>query len=90
MKIKIGADELILWLRKNKIAENETTKHLGSKILKLIESFGGELIRHDDICYWNNHVDSVFINELQLPKTASQYSIDSTKIGQLYIELSGW
>ena len=25
MKIPIGADELILWLRKNKKAENETT-----------------------------------------------------------------
>ena len=90
MKITIGADELILWLRKNKKAENETTKHLGHKILNTIEGFGGELINHDKPCYWNTVTDSVSINEHQLPKTASQYTIDSSKIGVLYIELSSW
>lgn len=90
MKIPIGADELILWLRKNKKAENETTKHLGLKILKIIESFDGELIIHDKSCYWNTVSDSFSINENQLPKTASQYTIDSSKIGSLYTELSNW
>lgn len=90
MKINIGADELILWLRKNKKAEDETTKNLGLKILKLIESFGGELINHDKPCYWNTETTSESINEFHLPKTASQYKIDSSKIGLIYIELSSW
>jgi len=40
MEITIGADELILWLRKNKKGEKETTKHLGLEILRLIENIG--------------------------------------------------
>lgn len=90
MKIKIGADELILWLRKNKIASCETTIQLGKKIRILIESLGGELTVHDVNCNWNTEVDSVSIDELQLPKTATQYSIDSSKMGELYVDLSGW
>tara|TARA_R110001583_G_scaffold194829_3_gene367247 strand:+ start:2781 stop:3053 length:273 start_codon:yes stop_codon:yes gene_type:complete len=90
MKINIGADELILWLRKNKKAENETTKHLGLKILKLIKSFGGELINRDKPCYWNTENNSESIDKLELPKTASQYVIDTSKIGDIYIELSSW
>jgi hypothetical protein len=91
MKIKIGADELILWLRKNELAEKETNIQLGLKILNLIESLGGNLFVHDEQCYW--HIEPPypeFINEYKLPKTASQYYIDSNKIGDLYITLSSW
>ena len=87
MKIKIGADELILWLRKNKIAENKTTFELGLKIRKLIEKFGGELTEYDIPCYWTIEPISEVFNEFQLPKSASQYFIDNQKLGDLYIAL---
>lgn len=90
MKITIGADELILWLRKNKRVENETTKQLGFKILELIQSLDGELTKHDEKCYWYIEGDLEFINEYKLPKTASQYIIDANRIGELYQILSSW
>lgn len=90
MEIKIGADELILWLRKNKKADRYTTIHLGSKISKLIKSSGGRLIVHDEKCFWDTEINSLFINEDKLPKTASQYIIDSSEMRNLYIVLSGW
>lgn len=90
MEIKIGADELILWLRKNKKAKEETTKYLGLKIRKLIESLEGRLTIHDESCYWNTEKKLKSIDELELPMTASQYRIESNKIGDLYIELNNW
>lgn len=90
MKITIGADELILWLRKNKKAEKKTTKQLGLEILRLIESIGGSLIIHDELCYWDTPFTLQFMEEYKLPKTASQYTVDSSKMGDLYIALSGW
>lgn len=90
MKTPIGADELILWLRKNEKAQDVTTKHLGLKIRKLIENLGGELNYHDKPCNWNTMTNSKSIDEFYLPKTASQYTIESSKLGDLYIELSSW
>ncbi|WP_405225616.1 hypothetical protein [Dokdonia sp. Asnod1-B02] len=90
MEIKIGADELILWLRKNKKAENVTTKQLGLKILNSIEDLGGKLIEHDKPCSWNTKAISETIDEFNLPKTASQYILDSRKLDDLYCKLSSW
>ena len=44
MEIKIGADELILWIRKNGIAKsttNEGAYGLGCRICRIIEGLGG-------------------------------------------------
>ena len=90
MEIKIGADEIILWLRKNKKAKEETTKYLGLKIRKLMESIGGRLIIHDEKCYWNTEKILKSIDEFELPMTSSQYTIDSNKLGDLYNELNNW
>ena len=90
MEINIGADELILWLRKNKKAQNETTKHLGKKVRELIESLDGRLTTYDDPCHWNTEKILESIDEYELPMTASQYSINSNRIGELYNELSCW
>ena len=90
MKLNIGADELILWLRKNNNANNETTKHLGLKIRKLIEHLGGSLKVHDETCYWNTEEILESIDEKKLPMTPSQYIIESSKLNDLYIELSSW
>lgn len=90
MNINIGADELILWLRKNKKAEDKTTTLLGLEILKLIESVGGNLTKHDMPSYWATDANLKSIDEYKLPKTASQYLLDSSKLEVLYIALSNW
>lgn len=90
MEIKIGADELILWLRKNNKAKEKTTKQLGLKILNLIENLDGQLKSHDQKCYWSTDKTLESIDKLELPMTASQYTIDSNRISELYIELNNW
>ncbi len=90
MQITIGADELILWLRKNHKADEETTKNLGKKILKLIESNQGILTQHDVSCFWDTIPNLESVEEYKLPKTASQYIVDSSKLGDIYIALSQW
>jgi hypothetical protein len=92
MKMKIGADELILWLRKNNYANNKTTIRLGLDILNLIKGLGGEIIEieRDTPCYWDCNENSKNIGELKLPQTASQYFIDSKKLGELYDAMSKW
>lgn len=90
MEIKIGADELILWLRKNKKAEDKTTTQLGLEILKLVESVGGKLTNHDVPSFWDTDANLKSIDEYKLPKTSSQYLLDSSKLEDLYIALFNW
>lgn len=90
MNINIGADELILWLRKNKKAEDKTTIQLGLEILKLVESIGGRLTNHDVPSFWDIDANLKSIDEYKLPKTSSQYLIDSNKLEDLYIAISNW
>jgi len=91
-KIKIGADELILWLRKNKIAEdisNDEVQGLGIIIYKLItKELGGERITESQPSYWEALMQNKNVGKFNLPKTSSQYEIDSSKIGELYEKLS--
>ena len=86
MNIKIGADELILWLRKNNKARNKKTIDLGKEILKLIESLDGRIIdaERDTECFWDTRIDSKNIGEFLLPKTAAQYEIDTERLNNLY------
>ncbi|MBC7440862.1 MAG: hypothetical protein H7250_12875 [Flavobacterium sp.] len=88
-EINIGADELILWLRKNNKAVGKTTQDLGAKILVLIESLGGTKLSELQ-CRWECTIGAEGIDKLDLPKTAMQYKIKITEIGQLYFELSNW
>jgi hypothetical protein len=88
-QINIGADELILWLRKNNKAVGKSTQELGAKILVLIESLGGIKLSELE-CRWERTIGAAGIDKLDLPKTATQYSINSTEIGKLYEELSSW
>lgn len=89
IQINIGADELILWLRKNNKAVGKTTQDLGAKILVLVESLGGEKLSELQ-CRWECTIDAEGIDKLDLPKTATQYKIKTTEIGKLYEELSKW
>lgn len=90
-KIKIGADELILWLRKNQKAidiPNDGIQGLGIKIQDLIvRELDGEKIEENRPSHW---ADVKNVEKLNLPKTSAQYEIEIKKIGQLYEKLSDW
>jgi hypothetical protein len=93
-KIKIGADELILWLRKNQKAiniPNDEIQGVGRKIHDLIvNELGGEKIINNQPAHWANLIGDKNIEKLNLPKTSTQYEIESEKIGELYESLSLW
>lgn len=90
IKIKIGADELILWLRKNKKAlniPNDEIQGLGRKIHDIIITLKGKKIIDNDPAYWANLVDDKNVEKFNLPKTSAQYEISATKIRKLYEKL---
>jgi len=92
-KIRIGADELILWLRKNGKevnTPNDEIHGLGVKIRRTIEQLGGNLVEENYECYWANKDGDKNIGQYQLPKTAAQYEIDAVKLPELFNEISGW
>lgn len=86
--IKIGADELILWLRKNKIHKEVNNKVLGKAINDIMESLDGttEPEDYNVKVRWPIH-DSKKVNKKNLPKTAAQYTIDINKLKDVYIKL---
>ncbi|OEF99896.1 hypothetical protein BHF71_07230 [Vulcanibacillus modesticaldus] len=93
MKIKIGADEIILWLRKNGKAVNKPNDGydgLGLKIYDLIvNQLNGVKIDDNVPSYWP--VNSNFhIGEDELPKSSAQYLIDIDKLKDLYTNISRW
>lgn len=90
-KIKIGADELILWLRKNEKAvdtPNDEIHGLGVKIRRTIEQLGGNIVEENHECYWANKDGDKNIGQYQLPKTAAQYEISIEKLTELYTQLN--
>jgi hypothetical protein len=94
IEIKIGADELILWLRKNDKAQNisnDEIQGLGLKIRKLIvHELGGRKVTDNHESYWANLMGDKNVEKFNLPKTSAQYKIDSSKISELYEKLSDW
>lgn len=91
--IKIGADELILWLRKNEKATdipNDGAHGLGRKIYNLIISLGGNKITDDRPCYWGSDENSINIGQYALPKTADQYEIEVVQLSKLYDSMCKW
>lgn len=90
MKIKIGADELILWLRKNNIATstpNDEANGLGFRICRIIEDLGGEKIEDNSLAYWPIPEGAANIDKYKLPKTSAQYEIDVDKVSSIYLKL---
>jgi hypothetical protein len=90
MQIMIGADELILWLRKNKKAVDEENMALGLKIVKLIEKLGGQPKIENHPSLWANDLSDAAIAALRLPKTSEQYIIDVDILPSVYKELNTW
>ena len=87
--MKIGADELILWLRKNEAAVNIGNEDLGKKIKKLIcAELGGEKLEEE--CYWVTETKSQNVGKYELPQSARQYELDVDKVSSLYQEIMTW
>lgn len=85
LRIKIGADELILSLRKNnKIPKGTSNQMLGKEILKIIKQLDGEKDTPDSI---SSYFDDKYVQELDLTMDSTQYKININKIGDLYIKL---
>ena len=92
-KIKIGADELILWLRKNEKAANlpnDEIHGLGAEIRRTIEKLGGHLTIKNQACFWANEDGDKNIGKFNLPKTAAQYEIEVDKLPQLFETIMKW
>ncbi|MFA5556442.1 MAG: hypothetical protein WCY06_06950 [Flavobacteriaceae bacterium] len=92
LKIKIGADELILWLRKNEKAidiPNDEVQGLGRKIHDIIvKNLQGKKIEENVPSYWAHLMDSDNIGKFNLPKNSAQYEIEVNKLDKLYTELN--
>ncbi len=86
--IKIGADELILWLRKN--GNKLPNENLGRKIHDLIIELGGVMIEENYPSHWANQSGDKNVDRFDLPKTAAQYKIFTNELKELYDELSNW
>ncbi|WP_055431109.1 hypothetical protein [Candidatus Symbiothrix dinenymphae] len=93
-KIKIGADELILWLRKNEKAKdipNAGSGGLGQKIFDLlVTTIGGKKIIDDNPAYWANLKDDKIISQYNLPQKSAQYEVESSELGRIYNTLILW
>jgi hypothetical protein len=94
IKIKIGADELILWLRKNEKATNipnDEIQGLGIKIYNLIvDQLGGKKVEDNCPSYWANLGGDKNVDKFGLPKSSAQYEINSSELERLYVELNNW
>ena len=87
-KCRIGADELILRIRKyndgNKLP-NDQIQGLGIKIRRLIEELGGEIDKENYQSVWDDNDSAV--NQFNLPKTSAQYVIDYNVLPRLYSQI---
>ncbi len=88
--MKIGADELILWLRKNDLAVDTANAELGKKIKEVIcERFAGKELGNEE-CYWITDNEDEIVGEYKLPQNAMQYELNVDKLSELYKEISAW
>ncbi|MDR2784695.1 MAG: hypothetical protein LBB83_02150 [Treponema sp.] len=90
MQINIGADELILWLRKNGKAISVENSVLGHRIIDLISNLGGQPIIENHLSLWANDMSDVAMAKLGIPKTSEQYKIDTAILPMIYDELGKW
>ena len=93
MEIKIGADEIILWLRKNGKAKdilNSGTGGLGQKIYDLIYKYNGRKIQDSYPSYWPIILKNNHIGEYELPQTSAKYTIDIYNFPKLFSDLNKW
>ena len=92
-RIRIGADELILWLRKNSKAvnsPNDGAQGLGRRLYELIISMGGVKVSDNEDAYWSSKLGDKNISQYGLPKSSAQYEIDTNQLPALFNELIQW
>ncbi len=84
MDILMGNDEFILYIRKHNGGIGKTTTQLGREIWKWMEENieGATQEEKDKPCLWGD--TGGFINENNLPKTATQFRFDRKFLPQLY------
>lgn len=83
MDIKIGADELILWLRKNGKATQFDNRTIGRSIANLMEKLGGR--------FGDSNAPTLWVSsnsDTNLPHTSQQYIIDVDQLPALFRSLS--
>lgn len=89
--MRIGADELILWLRKNNKAiniPNDGFGGLGQIIYHIIvDELSGVKVEDNFLSFWANEVNDKNIDKVILPKTSAQYEIDMSNLPELYRRL---
>ena len=94
MDIKIGADDIILWLRKNgksKDIPNSGTGGLGQKIYDLIcDKCNGKKVQDNYPSYWPIILKNNNIGEYELPQTSAQYIINVNNLHVLFSNLNKW
>jgi hypothetical protein len=86
--IRIGADEIILWLRKNNKATHISNRTLGKAILLLIERLGGSIDDRNFPSRWGTTAEH--LGNMDLPRTSAQYTISTAQMERLYDELDSW
>lgn len=85
MKINFGADEIILWLRKNGKQSEVENFPLGRKIAELMKDLDAEFTNENEPVIWD------FSNSAKkLPQTSQQYKIDVEKLPELFKTLESW
>ena len=84
-RIQMGNDEFILYIRKRESTCEKTTSELGGKIWKWIHEQDptARIVEEDQPCRWGSDDDS-FVNEANLPKTATQFEFNRELLPKLY------
>ena len=94
MKVRFGADEIILWLRKNgksRDVANDGVGGLGRKVHDLIcNELNGRKIEDDAPSYWPGVDGDHHIGKYDLPRTSAQYVIEIDRVNDLYRALVNW
>lgn len=82
-KIRMGDDEFILYVRKNGFGKKLTNPTLGKKIWEYIQKLDptAKIVERDQPCRWG---DTGSCNELNLPKTATQFEFSEHLLPNIY------
>jgi hypothetical protein len=90
METRIGAEELIYRIRKNRRCLSRGNKQLGRDILELIVSLGGSKYLPDKDSFWDIDPAGSRVNEFELPKTSEQYLIKYDMLTKIYNAIDTW
>lgn len=90
METIIGADEIILHLRKNGQALTVSNRVLGGRILKLVLGLGGRKSIDKHKSLWDISTTARNINGFCLPQTSEQYIIPYDQIPSVYRQIDTW